>query len=206
MARRRPTCRPRRSEPGGIIDTLAHAWIGLGANLGDARAALRDAWRRLGALPGIATSSISSVYRTAPMESQGPDYLNAVGLVRTSLEPEALLDALQSIEKAHGRERPYRNAPRTLDLDLLLYDDRCIDSARLQVPHPRLHRRAFVLVPLAEVDPQTMIPGRGRVGDLLPTVAAQAIERLGPVCSAGGPGSGPALAGKADCADSKGLT
>ena len=155
------------------------AYIGIGANLGDARANVEDALARLARLPGARLSAASSLYRTAPIDSSGDDYINAVALLDTTLAPHALLQALQDIEQAHGRERPYRNAPRTLDLDLLLYGDAVIaDIPTLLVPHPRLHERAFVLAPLAEIAPDLAIPGRGKVEALLAGVADQAIERI----------------------------
>lgn len=130
------------------------AWIGLGANLGDARAALRSAVQAMAALPGTRLLRVSSLYRSAPVDAGGPDYLNAVAELDTTLAPLELLHALQRIEQAAGRERPYRNAPRTLDLDLLLYGTLRLDSAELTVPHPRMGERAFVLLPLAELAPQ----------------------------------------------------
>ena len=157
---------------------MSLAYIGLGANLGDARAALEVAFAALVALPGVEGVRRSSLWRSAPIDSSGPDYLNAVAELRTGLEPLDLLHRLQAIEQAHGRERPYRNAPRTLDLDLLLYDDRVIASAELILPHPRAHERAFVLAPLAELAPGRELPGRGTVAALLPGVADQRIERL----------------------------
>ena len=129
------------------------AFVALGANLGDAAQTLRGAFRALDEVPGVRVVRASSLYRTAPVESTGPDYLNAVAEVSTSLTAPALLDALLAIEQQAGRERPYRNAPRTLDLDLLLYGGARIDSPRLTVPHPRMLARAFVLVPLAEIAP-----------------------------------------------------
>ena len=129
------------------------AWIGLGANLGDARAALRSAVHAMAALPGTRLLRVSSLYRSAPVDAGGPDYLNAVAELDTTLVPLELLHALQRIEQAAGRERPYRNAPRTLDLDLLLYGTLRLDSAELTVPHPRMGERAFVLLPLAELAP-----------------------------------------------------
>ncbi|WP_404299532.1 2-amino-4-hydroxy-6-hydroxymethyldihydropteridine diphosphokinase [Alicycliphilus denitrificans] len=129
------------------------AWIGLGANLGDARAALRAAVRAMAALPGTRVLRVSSLYRSAPVDAGGPDYLNAVAELETTLAPLDLLHALQAIEQAAGRERPYRNAPRTLDLDLLLYGAQQLDGAELTVPHPRMGERAFVLLPLAELAP-----------------------------------------------------
>ncbi|WP_305821625.1 2-amino-4-hydroxy-6-hydroxymethyldihydropteridine diphosphokinase [Massilia brevitalea] len=154
------------------------AYVGIGANLGDARANVRDALMRLDAYPGCRLSRASGCWRTAPIDSSGDDYINAVAAVDTGLDAHALLAALMDIEQAHGRERPYRNAPRTLDLDLLLYGDASIDTPTLAVPHPRMHARAFVLAPLLEIAPDAVIPGRGRAADLLPGVADQAIVRL----------------------------
>lgn len=154
------------------------ALVGIGANLGDARANVADALARLEAQPGCCMVAASSLWRTAPIDSTGDDYINAVAMLETTLDAHALLAALQAIEAAHGRERPYRNAPRTLDLDLLLYGDQMIDTPALTVPHPRMHERAFVLAPLLELDPDIVIPGRGRAADYLSTVAGQAITRL----------------------------
>jgi 2-amino-4-hydroxy-6-hydroxymethyldihydropteridine diphosphokinase len=159
------------------------AWVGIGANLGDARANVLDAIERLSRLPGAKLVQTSSLYRTAPIDSSGDDYVNAVAALDTALDAHALLQALFAIEQAHGRERPYRNAPRTLDLDLLLYGDEIIDDApTLIVPHPRMHERAFVLVPLAEVAstlaPDLVIPGRGSVTALLADVGNQGVARL----------------------------
>jgi 2-amino-4-hydroxy-6-hydroxymethyldihydropteridine diphosphokinase len=154
------------------------AYVGIGANLGDARANVIDAIARLAALPGARLLTASSLYRTAPIDSCGDDYINAVACLDCTLEPHALLAALQQIELAHGRERPYRNAPRTLDLDLLLADQQTIDSLALCVPHPRMHERAFVLAPLLEIAPEATIPGRGAAHALLAAVAGQAIERI----------------------------
>ncbi len=130
------------------------AFIALGANLGDARQAVEDALQALDRLPDTRVSVRSRLYRTAPHEATGPDFINAVACIETALTAPALLDALQAIENAAGRERPYVNAPRTLDLDILLYGDARIDSARLTVPHPRMQGRAFVLHPLADVAPE----------------------------------------------------
>lgn len=154
------------------------AWIGLGANLGDAKAALHAAIEALARFPGTTLLGASSMYRSSPVESSGPDYLNAVAWIETRLDPHALLAELQRVEHEHGRERPYRNAPRTLDLDLLVYGDRRIETATLSVPHPRLHTRAFVLRPLAEVAPDLVVPGRGQVRILLEAVADQRADRL----------------------------
>ncbi|HEY9063332.1 MAG TPA: 2-amino-4-hydroxy-6-hydroxymethyldihydropteridine diphosphokinase [Burkholderiaceae bacterium] len=154
------------------------AFIGLGANLGDPRAALEAAFDALAALPESTLLQRSGVYRTAPIDSSGPDYLNAVARLRTRLPAAALLAHLQAIERAHGRERPYRNAPRTLDLDLLLYGDERSADPLLELPHPRAHERAFVLAPLAEIAPDLVIPGRGRIAELLVGLADQRIERM----------------------------
>jgi 2-amino-4-hydroxy-6-hydroxymethyldihydropteridine diphosphokinase len=155
------------------------AYVGLGANLGDTSAALSGALRALSELPVTQVCRASGFYRTAPVDAQGPDYLNAVAALQTRLAPADLLAHLQRIELAGGRERPYRNAPRTLDLDLLLYGEACITSPTLTVPHPRMHERAFVLVPLAEVAPRDLVvPGHGVLHELLAGVADQRIHKL----------------------------
>lgn len=148
------------------------AYVALGANLGDARAAVSSALQALNHLTSTRVTRASSLYRTAPWEAQGPDFINAVTEVETGLSAPALLAELQALELAAGRERPYVNAPRTLDLDVLFYGEGHIDSPNLTVPHPRMWERAFVLVPLAEV-----APGRVPAQALL-EVAGQAIERL----------------------------
>jgi 2-amino-4-hydroxy-6-hydroxymethyldihydropteridine diphosphokinase len=129
------------------------AYVALGANLGDAAGSVRDAIASIGELPHTRVKRQSSLYRSAPVESSGADYINAVIQIDTQLDALALLDGLQAIENEAGRERPYRNAPRTLDLDLLLYGSERIDTPRLNVPHPRMMERAFALVPLAEIAP-----------------------------------------------------
>ncbi len=159
---------------------MQRAWIGLGANLGEALDTLRHAAAALDHLPRSRRVGLSSVYRTAPIDAGGPDYLNAVAAIDTALEPLVLLAALQDIEQDHGRERPYRNAPRTLDLDLLICGDVVRDTPVLTLPHPRLHQRAFVLHPLLELDPTLCDPRGRRLADRLPDVADQRIERLPP--------------------------
>jgi 2-amino-4-hydroxy-6-hydroxymethyldihydropteridine diphosphokinase len=154
------------------------AYIGIGANLGDARANVDDALVRLSALPGTALVRRSSAWRSAPIDSSGDDYVNAVACLDTALSATGLLAALHAIELAHGRERPYRNAPRTLDLDILLYGDQLIDLPDLHVPHPRMHQRAFVLEPLLEIAPDAMIPGLGPARGFLAAVAGQAISKI----------------------------
>ena len=149
------------------------AWIGLGANLGERAATLHLAIAGIDALPGTHVRRVSSLYRSAPVDAGGPDYLNAVAEITTTLAPLALLQALQALEHTAGRERPYRNAPRTLDLDILLYGDLRLDTATLMLPHPRLHERAFVLLPLRELAPERVLP------QSLDAVHGQAIERCG---------------------------
>ncbi len=156
--------------------SIAH--IGLGANLGDARATLQAALAALAALPGCRLLRASSVWRSAPVDASGPDFFNAVAALHTTLAPHALLDALQAIEQRFGRERPYTNAPRTLDLDLLLLGDQHVRSPRLTVPHPRLHQRAFVLQPLLELAPGLVAPGLGPLAAHLPATADQRVQRL----------------------------
>lgn len=148
------------------------AYIGIGANLGDAKAAVLDAIRRLQPVKA------SSLYRTAPIDSSGDDYINAVVEIDTSLDPAALLDALHAIELAHGRERPYRNAPRTLDLDILLYGGETVDQPHLHIPHPRMTQRAFVLAPLLEIAPDIHVPNMGPAAGFWPAVQSQGCERL----------------------------
>lgn len=148
------------------------AYIGLGANLGDAVTAVRDAALALGRLRGTRLVQRSSLYRSAPIDADGPDYINAVAAIDTRLTAPELLAALQRIEKRAGRERPYRNAPRTLDMDLLLYGSARIGSPALVVPHPRMVARAFVLVPLAEIAPNA-VAARD-----LDAVRAQRLSRL----------------------------
>ena len=148
------------------------AWIGLGANMGDAQQAVRAAIESIAAVPGMTVSKRSSLYRSAPVDAGGPDYINAVIEVRTEWTAPELLAQLQRIEQGAGRTRPYRNAPRTLDLDLLLFGSASIASARLTVPHPRMQERAFVLLPLAEIAPQAVAP------EALAAVTSQVIVRM----------------------------
>lgn len=159
---------------------MSQAFVALGANLGDLRQTLEAALADLSAWPGIRVLAVSSAWHSAPVGCEGPDYLNAVAQVETSLPPLALLDALQAIEQRHGRERPFVNAPRTLDLDLLLYDDQQLATSRLTVPHPRLHQRAFVVLPLLELAPGLLLPGLGPLRDHEAAVLDQAITRETP--------------------------
>jgi len=148
------------------------ATVGLGANLGDPQAALAGAIASIAALEGVKLVAQSSFYRSAPIDSSGPDYVNAVVQLQTNLIAPELLAQLQTIEQGAGRERPYRNAPRTLDLDLLLFGDASIQSPSLTVPHPRMWQRAFVLLPLAEIAPALVSAA------LLDSVKDQILERV----------------------------
>lgn len=159
------------------LDATA-AWIGLGANLGDAQGAIVAALAGIALLDGTRLTAVSSLYRSAPVDAEGPDFLNAVARVETRLAPETLLDALQAIEQAHGRRRSHRNAPRTLDLDLLAWGDTVRAGPRLTLPHPRMHQRAFVLVPLTELDPGLRLPGLAPLAALLAGCADQRLERI----------------------------
>lgn len=152
------------------------AYVGIGANLGDAAATVRAAAERLRPL-GL--RRLSSLYRSAPVDSVGPDFVNAVAELDAALAPLALLRELHAIEQDFGRERPYRNAPRTLDLDLLLHGEQRMAGEVLTLPHPRLHERAFVLHPLLELAPDLVVPGLGPLAEHRTAVAGQRLERLG---------------------------
>jgi 2-amino-4-hydroxy-6-hydroxymethyldihydropteridine diphosphokinase len=154
------------------------AYVGLGSNIGEPRRQLDAAIEQLKKLPGTDFVLASGFYKSAP---QGyldqPDFLNAVARLDTLLSAEQLLENLQKIEQRQGRERSFAGAPRTLDLDLLLYGSQRIDSPRLTVPHPRMHERAFVLEPLIELAPEIAIPGRGAARELLAACRDQKVER-----------------------------
>lgn len=154
------------------------AYIGVGANLGEPALTVERAIARLNQLPDTRLDAQSSLFRTAPIDASGNDYINAVVRVETRLAPLALLKELQRLEASFGRERPFPNAPRTLDLDILLFGKQSIDDPRLVVPHPRLTARAFALIPLLQLDPFIAIPDRGPAHKYVPEVAGQRIERL----------------------------
>ena len=157
----------------------ARAFIGLGANLGEPESQVRHAIAELGKLPRTRLLAASSLYRSAPVGvGAQPDYVNAVAEVETSLGARALLDELLTMEARFGRERPQPGAPRTLDLDLLLYGDRVVEEAGLAVPHPRMHERAFVLMPLAEIAAEISIPRKGSVKRLLSACRNQKIRKI----------------------------
>ncbi|NHC05158.1 2-amino-4-hydroxy-6-hydroxymethyldihydropteridine diphosphokinase [Azonexus fungiphilus] len=158
---------------------MSLAYIALGANLGDPAATVNAAFAALDRLPHSRLLAKSALYRTAPVGiADQPEFVNAAARLETTLAPEALLDALLDIEQVFGRVRAERNGPRTLDLDLLLYDELRLATPRLILPHPRLHLRAFVLQPLAELAPDLALPGRGRLAAWLPAVANQGIRKI----------------------------
>ena len=158
-------------------------FVGLGANLGDAAASLLAAEQQLGRLPETTLVAVSGLYRSAPLDAAGPDYVNAVAELRSALEPSELLTQLHAIELSFGRLRLHRNAPRTLDLDLLFYGKRRVAELALTLPHSRAHLRTFVLAPLAELAPDwRLADGRSVTQALaaLCTDPAQRIQRLSP--------------------------
>ena len=164
---------------------MVTAYVALGANLGEAHAALRRARAALESAAHSRVIACSSIYKTpalgddgVPMDPPSPDYLNAVLVLETSLSAQDLLGFMQAIENAAGRQRPYRLAPRTLDLDLLRFGSLRSDKPSLTLPHPRMMSRAFVLLPLAEIAPEQVTPAE------LAAVQAQKIERIGPLTAA----------------------
>lgn len=172
--------------PGGALDVTASdrrspvtAFVALGSNLEDPQAQIHAGLREMDALPGTRVARASSLYRSAPVGyHKQPDFLNAVAQVETRLEPRALLDGLLEIERRHGRVREFPNAPRPLDLDILLYGSFALREPGLTIPHPRMHERAFVVVPLAEIAPEAAIPGHGYARDLLQRVDAASVMRV----------------------------
>lgn len=155
------------------------AFVALGSNLGDPAQQIRAALRALDKLPDTRLVRRSALYRNPPEGGlDQPAYLNAVAAIETRIGPRALLDRLLGIERAQGRVRDYPNAPRTLDLDIVLYGDGVIQEAGLTIPHPRMMQRAFVLAPLAEIAPDVVVPGGGRVADLLRNVDASGMIRI----------------------------
>lgn len=154
-------------------------FIGLGSNLQDPGNQVIAAFAEVDALAGISLVRRSSLYRSAPLGyADQPDFINAVGEIRTQMSPYELLAELQGIERQHGRRREFKNSPRTLDLDILLYGDLQLTSAALTLPHPGAHQRAFVLLPLHEIAPETVIPGIGPISDWLPNCAGQQVTRI----------------------------
>jgi len=166
------------------------AYVGIGSNLGDPVTQVLSALEELAGVRGVRMRQCSSLYRTAPVGyAAQPDFINAVAEIRTSLAPLALLDALQRIESRHGRIREFRNSPRTLDLDILLYGDLRLAGDDLVLPHPRAHERAFVLRPLLEIAPRCVMPGVGPIRDWIGRCQHQPTTRL--ALNRGGPLRGP---------------
>ena len=159
--------------------TRVLAYIGLGSNLQQPLAQLRRALPALNAIPRTSLRAASSFYLSSPMgPADQPDYVNSVAALDTGLQPLDLLDQLQRIEQAHGRQRGIRWGPRTLDLDLLLYGGQIIRNDRLTVPHPGIGKRAFVLLPLAELDPELQIPGVGVIADVMASCPVESMPRI----------------------------
>ena len=161
------------------MSSFIRCYVALGSNLGDPLRAVESGIDSLAGLSDSRLIARSSLYRTAPVGvGKQPDFINAVAALDTSLGPRELLVTLLDVEARHGRTRHVPLAARTLDLDLLLHGDTILNEPDLKLPHPRMHRRAFVLVPLAEIAPEVVIPGLGPISELLPAVADQAIVRL----------------------------
>lgn len=155
------------------------AFVALGSNLDDPARQVLDAFAELARIPGVELLACSSLYRTAPIGyADQPDFINAVAKVRTTHSPQDLLAALQTIEQRHGRRREFANAPRTLDLDLISFGGLHRQYDDLVLPHPRAHRRAFVLLPLLEIAPDCVLPGLGPAADWLGFCADQGITRV----------------------------
>jgi 2-amino-4-hydroxy-6-hydroxymethyldihydropteridine diphosphokinase len=155
------------------------AYVGIGSNLNEPVRQVEDALGELERIPRSRVVSRSSLYKSAPLGyADQADFINAVGALETALEPEKLLDELLIIEARHGRRRSFANAPRSLDLDLLLFEQLELRTPRLTVPHPRMHERAFVLKPLLELCAQISIPGKGSVRSLLENCEGQIVEKI----------------------------
>ena len=160
------------------------AYLGVGANLGAAEATVASALAELDEIPDVHVVARSSLYRTAPVgHVEQPDFINAVVALDTRLAPRDLLTAALRLERAHGRQRSFAGAPRTLDLDVLLYGEETVTEPGLVIPHPRMHLRAFVLVPLLEIDAQALVPGEGPARDLLARLDTRGVARLSSRCA-----------------------
>ena len=158
---------------------MSLAYVGIGSNLQDPVAQVKAACAALGRLPRTRLLKCSSLYRSAPVGfADQPDFVNAVAALETSLKPVELLSQLQAIERKQGRKRSFKNAPRSLDLDLLLVDQMTLDLPHLKIPHPRMHERAFVLEPLLEIDPAIAIPGLRPAAACLSAIKDQKVERI----------------------------
>jgi 2-amino-4-hydroxy-6-hydroxymethyldihydropteridine diphosphokinase len=163
---------------------MKQAFVALGSNLANPISQVKSAFVALEKIPKTLVLKKSALYKTAPIDcpqisiESVPDFINAVAELETSLSPEALLDALHAIENNAGRMRPYANAPRVLDCDLLLYDDIVLNTDKLTLPHPRMHQRGFVLLPLFEIAPQLSIPNHGKIAQLITSDLIQDIQKL----------------------------
>lgn len=155
------------------------ACVALGANIGEPLRQIEAGFAALAALPGTRLLARSSLYRSAPVGyADQPDFINAMAMIETALAPHALLDAVLTIERVNGRVREFPNAPRTLDLDIVLYGDVVLQEPGLTIPHARMLERAFVMVPLAEIAPDVVVPGQGKVSDLAKRVDAASVAQL----------------------------
>ncbi|HWU84054.1 MAG TPA: 2-amino-4-hydroxy-6-hydroxymethyldihydropteridine diphosphokinase [Rhodocyclaceae bacterium] len=158
---------------------MSVAYVALGSNLQQPQAQVTQALRELSGLPQTQVTASSSLYRTAPLGyDDQPDFINAVARLETSLAPLALLRALLALEDTHGRERPFPNAPRVLDLDLLLYDDIAMQTPELTLPHPRMQTRGFVMLPLAEIAPGLKVGAYGEAAQLDAACIDQGVQRM----------------------------
>lgn len=175
----RPHWRPLVAENPAQMRTST-ALVGLGANLGQPQTALALAVAGIARLPETSVRAVSRLWISEPVDAEGPPFFNAVAQIDTALSPLELLAGLQSLEQAAGRERPFRHAPRTLDLDLLTYADECWDTPVLTLPHPRMHQRLFVLMPLLELLPDHLIPGRGIARDMAKSLMQTGAQSLQP--------------------------
>ena len=161
---------------------MALAFIGLGGNIGDAKQLIKDAIVCLAQRPELRVKTRSCMYKSAPVNASGNDFINAVISIETDIQPKELLAICHQVENEFGRDRPFVNAPRTLDLDLLIYDEVQIDDDHLTIPHPRLTERAFVLLPLLEISPNLDLPGLGQLSQYLQYVEHQRIEKVQGCC------------------------
>ena len=157
---------------------MALAFIGLGGNIGDVKQLIKDAIVCLAQRPELKVITRSCMYKSAPVEADGNDFVNAVISLETEISPQELLFICQQIELQFGRERSYKNAPRTLDLDILTYDKVSITDGNLTIPHPRMTERAFVLLPLLEISPDFDLPGLGKISEYVKNVSHQRIEKI----------------------------
>jgi 2-amino-4-hydroxy-6-hydroxymethyldihydropteridine diphosphokinase len=166
--------------PAALLAFRSTVFIGLGSNLDHPEWQVRTALHEIDEIPEVALVKVSSQYETAPIGiTNQPRFINAVAQIATTLSPHDLLQHLLIIEQQHARVRKVKNGPRTLDLDILIFDEQCIDDGKLTVPHPRMHERAFVLVPLLEIAPDVHIPGKGSGKEFLAETDASGVHKVG---------------------------